>query len=41
VNRRLHRFGLWNWIHKRHERKHLQDYGIQRNWDSEGKRRPT
>jgi len=40
VNRRLHRFGLWNWIHKRHERKHLQDYGIQRNWDSAGKRRP-
>jgi radical SAM superfamily enzyme YgiQ (UPF0313 family) len=39
VNRRLHRFGLWNWIHKRYERKHSQDSGIQRNWDSGGKGR--
>jgi len=41
VNRRLQRFGLRNWLHQRHEWKHLRDSGRQGNWDSGGKGRPT
>ena len=40
VNCRLHRFGLWNWLHKRYERKHLRDSARQSDWDYGGKGEP-
>jgi radical SAM superfamily enzyme YgiQ (UPF0313 family) len=41
VNQRLNRFGLRNWFHKRHERKHWRDSGRQNGWDCGGKGEPA